>query len=881
MRVLNRTPFPFAPYPGRLTFPGHTLTLIVKGTFDLSHGGIATPAEEQEHVTGDVFYDEDPEMQGSCRYESDFAYYKPRADLLLAGTCHAPLRRPVPSCLVTFQVGDRAGRLLVSGNRHWRGPPGLRSISEPEPFTHMELRYENSFGGNGFGPNPVGKGYGSEESEWGEKAWALPNVEDPDDLVQTPRSRTRPAGFGPLGRFWEERGSKVGTYKGGWARERWPWLAEDFDFSHFNAAPLPMQFDGYLRGDEGLFFENLHPRRPRYETRLPGIAVRCFLHDLPAGQEETRFREVPLGLDTLWADMDAEKVVLVWRGWTGVESEDFEEVEHVFILAESLEEVPASLEECHQAFLATLAEAEAEMEAAPEAPEKEPLAEPEAEEGESVAPEPEPPAARDDLRKQVNARVDALLAQAGIRVEELPPEAREAAQRERNRILDVVTETDPERAMDRHRNTLRSQMTEALSRVGLDLENLPPVSQAAAREQARLLRELGGPEAVRALQDPDMATFFSVMAALLPKAGVDPEDLTPLIAEAKKHKAKMDLGGGGAGSEEEEPEAEEPRPPWTRESVAEAAAEGESFAGEDLSGLDLSGLDLAGLDLSHAKLMGSTLAGSKLGGAILAGTDLTGADLSGADLGGANLAGAELAEARLAKATLDTADLTGAKLPKAVLTGASLADALFVEAEMPGALLDGVRAPGDYFLAADLSGARLSKSDFPGADFSGSVMKGADFRGSDLTDASIEGAACIEATFDEADLTRLRASEGTDFSGSSFVKAWGPESIWGKANLNGTDFSFARMEGASFMGATLKDANLHAADLKHARFLKADLSGARLVEMNLFEGSLERANLTDADLRGSNLYGVEFYGAVLEGIRLEGTNLRMTKLEKA
>ncbi len=33
MKILNLTPFPFAPYAGRIGFPRHSMTLIVKGTF--------------------------------------------------------------------------------------------------------------------------------------------------------------------------------------------------------------------------------------------------------------------------------------------------------------------------------------------------------------------------------------------------------------------------------------------------------------------------------------------------------------------------------------------------------------------------------------------------------------------------------------------------------------------------------------------------------------------------------------------------------------------------------------------------------------------------------------------------------------------------------
>ena len=109
MELLNKTSFQFAPLIGRLNYPKLSLTLIVKSTFDLKFGQTATVAVEQLYPTGDEFYSDDEEMLGSPRYETDFAYLKPKADLLLVGKCNAPGKKPIPACKVAFQVG-RTGR---------------------------------------------------------------------------------------------------------------------------------------------------------------------------------------------------------------------------------------------------------------------------------------------------------------------------------------------------------------------------------------------------------------------------------------------------------------------------------------------------------------------------------------------------------------------------------------------------------------------------------------------------------------------------------------------------------------------------------------------------------------------------------------------------
>ena len=125
----------------------------MKGTFSLYQDGMAELASEQNHLTGDEYYDED--RGGSCRYESDFAYFKPRADLLLVGNCHIPDNKPIQACQVTFQVGKRAKSLAIFGNRFWEGLMGGGAV--PEFFTEMPLKYEHSFGGNRYKKKSCGE----------------------------------------------------------------------------------------------------------------------------------------------------------------------------------------------------------------------------------------------------------------------------------------------------------------------------------------------------------------------------------------------------------------------------------------------------------------------------------------------------------------------------------------------------------------------------------------------------------------------------------------------------------------------------------------------------------------------------------------------------
>ncbi len=93
MIPLNRTPFEIGWLVGKVRPPGSSLTVIVKGTYRLKTGEPPALAKQQSPLIGDLFVDNDP--NGVLRYPSDFAHFKPRADLVLAGHCYGRGATPV------------------------------------------------------------------------------------------------------------------------------------------------------------------------------------------------------------------------------------------------------------------------------------------------------------------------------------------------------------------------------------------------------------------------------------------------------------------------------------------------------------------------------------------------------------------------------------------------------------------------------------------------------------------------------------------------------------------------------------------------------------------------------------------------------------------
>jgi uncharacterized protein YjbI with pentapeptide repeats len=597
-------------------------------------------------------------------------------------------------------------------------------------------------------------------------------------------------------------------------------------------------------------------------------------------------------LDTLWVDMETERLVLVWRGWTEVSSEECEEVQHVFIMPEPLDQDPQTVEECKQLYLAELSAYEKKWEIRPD--EAGPIPEVAEKVEQESGQEPEedltnaPRETESDkvtrrqteqLKERLEKQSSALLAQLGINLDNFPPEVQQRTKEQQVRMISQLTEGDPKKAMMGERERLDAQLNADLASMGIDADNLPRVSKKAQSELARFMKEIGLAKG-DVSGDPEFSRVWRMLAAIMPKLGINPEDLTPLIDQSKKHmeKIKRQLGieEEAPGEEEQGPKEEPVR--LTRKIVQERAARGDSFAGEDLRNLDLSELVLKGIDFS-----GAVFTGTNLAGADLEASNLTEADLSGANLGSCNLTGTNLAETNLSgtnleKACLRNADVTESDLTQATLSGAVLFDVVFEKAKMAGAVLNEVEAEDAYFSAADLSGASFKNAELSGADLSKCRLDETDFEGANLSEATVEGAVGVKVNFAEANLTALRASEGCSFNQASFQKALGPESIWHDAQLLEADLSYAQMQGADFAKASLEGANLYAADMKFSRFRRANLRRAALVQMNLFEGSLEKADLTETDLSGSNLYGAEFLEAVLEGTKLKGANLKRTKL---
>jgi uncharacterized protein YjbI with pentapeptide repeats len=760
VQIVNRTPFVFTPLVSRFRPPGLHATLVVKGTFRLVPDGPLAPAEEQQQLAGDV-YDED-DVERECLYEGDAAFWKPAADALVLATCHAPGGRAVARCRASFTVGERVRTLQVVGDRTLHRFLFLRWTSRPKAFREMPIRYRLAHGGPKSPWNPAGKGH---------KAGELPNLEDPAASRRPKADREEPAGFGPLSKLWKSRMQRAGTYDQAWLERHWPWFPKDFDWSYFNAAPRAQQIEGYLRGDEELRFENLHPSHPIVRTSLPGLRVRVLVDaGTSAGPSDA-----PMELDTLFVDVDRGLAILVWRGVVPVESEDLSDIRHLIVASEPLAEPQRPAAEYRPA------------PAPAEAPAPEPAAAAPAGNGAAAQfpdSEAELAQAEADAAKIEAANVEAMRKQ-GLEPPPPPPPPTFEEMKKQLAALPAL---------------LAASGTQLPAAAQADLAELakgdwlkPLEAELAALEQ--------GPAAAPRWTRERCESHVAARGSL---AG---EDLSGL-----------DLSGAKLGGAD----------------LAGAVLKGTNLANADLTaamlnGAVLEGAELAGAALRRADLRQADLTGVKASGADFAGAQMQEMEGSGAVFDGAIWTGADASRARLASASLERADLSRCVLVEADLGQASLDEAVLVAADLTGASLGGVTAPAIVMTEANLTKLKAEGADFrhgrfervqgSGSIWDGARLESADFTSAQLARASFGGAALAEArligvempqaSFEGATLTRARLRQSNLFRGS-LERTELEESDLRGANLYEVEFLGARTEGARLDGANLKSTKLAA-----------------------------------------------------------------------
>ncbi len=781
-------------------------------------------------------------------------------EFLVHGKAFAPPGQP-NGCAVRARFGPREKTLLVLGDRYWNGAVP----SEAGPFEAMPIDWSRAYGGPDFAANPAGRG----REETGGVTW-LPNIELPHDRLLRPDQAVTPGGMGALDPMHPQRAQYRGTYDADYLKQHAPGFAPDTDWRYFNLAPPDQWMDAPIAGDESFSFENMHPRQPLVEGRLPGLKARVFVgYDM--GMDEPKVREVPLRLTTVWFFPHAERCIAIFQGLAEVGTDDGSDV--VSLLG-AVERVGEPRSDAHYV--------------------------------EAVAKRADP-----DMGP-LYAIIDSDLLPEGV--DTLDPEVEAAkvpfaidglqAEAQRYRAeFDVLAAREKAVAMGQDPDALGIRMPprevvptgEALVPYMAAKMKEAKAQQWAAVEQAVAAVEKAIAMAER--KEIDLAALqhrgpprysperhLAEMKALA-AATTSPPDLDALYPKLCRIEQAQRVGYLQSAHSQPPafpmPQDEAQR---LRAEIADAHARGILFfAGMDLTGADLSGLDLRDMNfegawLESANLSGANLSGANLSSAVLAHANLEraiaiGTDFSKANLGRARLAGGVFDDADFTLAVLMHCDFAGTQMRRADFAKANLLETTWGEADWSGAKLS-----GQIFHKLDLSGMRWPEADLTACSFLSSKLAGVDMRGATLANATFATCDLAGARLMGARCAGAVAVKGSSLAGADMSQADLRNFNFGASDVRGATLVRATLDGANLCDARFDDADLRLASAKGALLRKAICARALLSGVNFSDAVFQSADLRGADLRRSNLFGADLGRVRLDGsTRFEGALLQRAR----
>ncbi len=346
----NLTPYPNFRYYSRDNEDKEFGIVIVKATYEFAASGALVEAEEQAPM---MFTDtcHGPVNVTSLWHPSDLVPNKPATDLIVNAVAQAPGDKPAPEWLCGINVADGphsvfSKQLRVTGPRRWK-PLWKRQLSdletlewrqhrklfdrwelsEPEPVSSVPLRYEQAFGGEietGLNDdetpafdtdqrNPLGRGKINEEWTDHTKPVDAPQIEGPDDPIDTPYKVYSPQSLGPIPPAWLPRRPLGGTYDQSWQDNIWPAWPADYSFAYHNSAHPDMIIKPYLNGREQITLTALMAGREEVIFNLPGEQM---LVDFV--REDGTLEREEMVLDTVFLDIAAPRrrdwrIYLSWR----------------------------------------------------------------------------------------------------------------------------------------------------------------------------------------------------------------------------------------------------------------------------------------------------------------------------------------------------------------------------------------------------------------------------------------------------------------------------------------------------------------------------------------------------------------------------------------
>jgi hypothetical protein len=205
-------------------------------------------------------------------------------------------------------------KLRIHGERKWERSLGSVVPGPSAPVAITPLAWSLAYGGIDLTElsrpleeprNPVGRGVARDVGSL--IGTPAPQIEFPDEPVNSAGAKNVPAGCAALGRNFEPRRGMAGTYGSDYVEKVYPARPDDYQESHENCAAPDLVFRDPLRGGERVTLSGVHASSvldfllPKWriliEANIDGATVAHRPH-----------------LDTVLVNTDKMELELVWRG---------------------------------------------------------------------------------------------------------------------------------------------------------------------------------------------------------------------------------------------------------------------------------------------------------------------------------------------------------------------------------------------------------------------------------------------------------------------------------------------------------------------------------------------------------------------------------------
>lgn len=742
----------------------------------------------------------------------DLALPKPCAEFLVSGHACAPGGEAVSQLAVQARVGPIEKQLAVFGQRRWQqGRPG-----EAESFTRVPLDGSRSWGGPQYPDNPAGMGM--EVVNPGEPLY-LPQVEPWEGRLHRFGDQGRTAGLGPVSPLRPRRFRLAGSYEPSWQKGDPAMMLDSLDPHFFNAAEADQWWpkQTHWPADTAWELHHLHPHRSYWQGTLPQWEALCWYQD----SRKLGLQKLNLQHTTVWFFPDLGQMLLLYQGSVPVQDAQAQEVS-LLMPALELSGSPRGQDHYEQVLHLRSEGDQAGLFA---------LRDQDLLPANCCAPLEDVQRAPDDpLALTMRTRLERWAMAAAHDHPTWESELFSMAQAGPPKPMDV-DRTDwiqEVRQANRLQWDARQQMEQGMEQVQ-ELQRESPFqdksgSRNRARDTQRMLSELGdvdkGQPAVSSLLAKPMEQARRAMQTYSPA----PPLASDLRQQRLRRRVELILAG-------------------TR----------------NLSGLDLSGLHLQDFDLSGVRCVGTCFNDAVLKHGTFAAADCSGATFVRARLEQVQFQQSQLDDVDFSAAVLQSVQFHQVQAARWQPRESSWQDVSFHQSNLQEQEWLDVDMLRCTFETSQLHGVQyLMRSRLSGLSYLDCTLKQCAWLDCDLKDLSLRGSILKDASW------LLGLLDGVlDCR----------DSIWRQSVVSGLD-----MQGADWSRARLEESNLRGLDLSQscfegAQLLRCDLSGANLQGSHWIQARLIDCILMDTDFSQASLQQVDMSNSLAGGANVQGAAL--------